>query len=73
MLFKVTHIDPAGHRHRARVTAPNASDAMEQADRLWGDAQAMACVRMQTHPVLFLLTRASEHLPQAGGRAVCGS
>ena len=72
MLFKVTHIDPAGHRHRARVTAPNASDAMEQADRLWGDAQAMACVRMQTHPVLFLLTRSSEQLAVAERRSACG-
>lgn len=52
MLFKVTHIDEAGHRHLSRVTARNSADAIDQAYRAWGDAQRLACVRMQAHPVL---------------------
>ena len=72
MLFKVTHIDPAGHRHRVVVAASTARDAMEQAERLWGDAQAMACVRISTRPVLCLVTRASDQLAVAERRSACG-
>jgi hypothetical protein len=41
----VTHIDVAGHRHKARVLAANPTDAMEQMDRVFGEARGGACVR----------------------------
>lgn len=52
MLFKITHIDAAGHCHRACVTARNVADALDQVDREWGEPQRLACVRMRAHPVL---------------------
>ncbi len=52
MLFKVTHISLTGHRRRARVTAQSVADAMDQVDREWGDARALACLRMVARPVL---------------------
>lgn len=52
MLFKVTHISQAGHRRRARVTALSVADAMDQMERVFGDAVAVACLRMATRPVL---------------------
>lgn len=52
MLFKVTHIDARGHRRKAHVTARSTADAMDQADREWGDARACACVPMVARPVL---------------------
>lgn len=52
MLFKVTHISPSGHRRRARVTAQSVADAMDQVERAWGDARALACLRMLARPVL---------------------
>lgn len=64
MIFKVTHIDLAGHRRRARVTAQSVSDAMDQADRLWGAALAMACLRMSSRPELRLVA-------DKGRRAAC--
>lgn len=73
MLFKVTHIDPDGHRHRARVTAGNARDAMEQLDREFGDARAGACVRMAAHPALCLVVRSNAALREGSGRVLCGS
>lgn len=59
MLFKVTHIDPAGHCRKARVSAVHAGDAIDQMDRVYGDALVTACVRMSARPVLRLVTRAS--------------
>lgn len=52
MLFKITHIDAAGHCHRAHVTARNAAEAMDLADRQWGEAQRLACLRLQPKPQL---------------------
>ncbi len=52
MLYKVTHIDQAGRRRRARVSARTVADAMDQMDRVFGDARAMACLRMSVRPVL---------------------
>lgn len=52
MLFKVTHITQSGHRRRARVTALNVADAMDQMDRQFGEARAVACLRLATRPVL---------------------
>ena len=72
MLFKITHIDPAGHRHRAQVSAANSRDAMEQADREWGEARVMSCVRMAARPVLSLVVRSNAALREASGRAACG-
>ena len=56
MLFKVTHIDVAGHRHKARVLAANPTDAMEQMDRVFGEARGGACVRLKVKPVLRLVS-----------------
>jgi hypothetical protein len=72
MLFKVTHIDRGGRRHRAHVSAANVRDAMEQADREWGEARAMACVRMAVRPALGLVARAGGVLRGASGGGVCG-
>ena len=55
MLFKVTHIDVAGHRHQARVLATNPTDAMEQMDRVFGEARGGACVRLKVRPALRLV------------------
>jgi len=71
MLFKVTHIDPAGHRHKARVTGANARDAMEQMDQRYGEARGGACVRLTTHPVLRPVGRANAALHETG-RVACG-
>lgn len=68
MMFKVTHIDAAGHCHRARVTARNVVDALDQVDREWGESQRLACVRMNPRPVL--------HVPEpkaAERRPACAS
>lgn len=68
MMFKVTHIDAAGHCHRARVTARNVVDALDQVDREWGESKRLACVRMNPHPVL--------HVPEpktAERRPACAS
>lgn len=64
MLFKVTHISQAGHRRRARVTAQNVADAIDQAERAWGDAVALACLRMSARPVLRVVR-------PTGGRLSC--
>ncbi|CAM8627326.1 hypothetical protein MCEMSHM24_02719 [Comamonadaceae bacterium] len=53
-IFLVTHVDMAGHRHRARITAEGNADAMGQAEREWGDARAMTCLRIQ-RPALHLV------------------
>lgn len=60
MLFKVTHIDAQGHRRKARVTARSTADAMEQADREWGDARACACVPMKARPVLHVAAQRAD-------------
>jgi len=57
MLFKVTHIDAQGHRRKAHVTARSTADAMEQADREWGEPRACACVPMAARPVLHVAAR----------------
>jgi hypothetical protein len=62
VIFLVTHIDMAGHRHRARITAQGNADAMGQAEREWGDARAMTCLRMATRPVLHLVGAGRLHL-----------
>lgn len=46
MLFKVTHINVLGHRHRARVSAPSVGHAMDQMERVYGEARGGACVRL---------------------------
>lgn len=55
MIFRVTHIDPAGHRRKARVSAPDAWHAIDQMDRVFGAARAAASVRMDTGQVLRLV------------------
>lgn len=69
MLFTVTHINVAGHRRRARVTAQSVADAMDQVDREWGDARALACLRMAARPVL----RVVAQQPQQMRRTACVS
>lgn len=63
MIFLVTHIDMAGHRHRARITAQGNADAMGQAEREWGDARAMTCLHIATRPLLRLVE--AGHTPLA--------
>lgn len=60
MIFKVTHIDQSGHRRRARVTARSVADCMDQADREWGPARALACLRMAARPVLRLVPHTTD-------------
>lgn len=74
MFFKVTHIDPSGHRRKARVAAVSSAAAMDQMDAIYGDAQGGACVRMATRPGLFLVGREHQSPVQRGysRRAVCG-
>lgn len=55
MLFTVTHIDAAGHRRKALVTARGFGDAMDQMDRVFGEARRCSCVPMRTRPVLHLV------------------
>lgn len=57
MMFKVTHIDPSGHRRKARVSAVHSGDAMEQMDAVYGEAQGGACIRMAVKPALRLQPR----------------
>ncbi|WP_367846432.1 hypothetical protein [Rhodoferax sp. WC2427] len=70
MLFKVTHIDRAGHRHQARVSALSVGDAIDQVERLWGVPRSLACVRMPARPVLQLVARGHHHF-QITGRTLC--
>jgi hypothetical protein len=72
MLFKVTHIDQIGHRRRARVSATGSWDAMAQMDQVYGEARAVACIRMSTKPVLRLLVRSNRVAPNLFKGAVCG-
>jgi hypothetical protein len=72
MLYKVTHIDEAGHRHRARVSAQHAGDALAQMDRVYGEARAGACLRMATTPVLRLVVRSNREFHSQFKGAVCG-
>lgn len=55
MLFKVTHIDVAGHRHRARVSAPNPTHAMDQMEQVFGVARGGGCLRLVVKPALRLV------------------
>jgi hypothetical protein len=66
MLFKVTHINVLGHRRKAQVTAKSVADAMDQVDREWGTARALACVRLAVHPVLRVVS-------SKAGRFVCAA
>lgn len=58
MFFAVTHFDAAGHRRKARVLARDWSDAIDQMERVYGLARRASCLRLQTHPVLFVVPRA---------------
>ena len=55
MLFTVTHIDAAGHRRKAVVTARSSGDAMDQMDRAFGDARGGSCVPMRSPPEFHLV------------------
>lgn len=46
MIFKVMHINAAGQRRLAKVTAANTWDALHQMDVAFGQAVAAACVRL---------------------------
>lgn len=70
MIFKVTHINQHGHRRLARVTAQSVADALDQVDREWGDARALACLRMATRPVLRVV-RPITTTATTKGRLVC--
>lgn len=73
MIFKVTHIDTAGHCRKARVSATSAGEAMDQMDALYGDARTGACLRMATSPVLFVVGRGHRVVQRNFQKgAVCG-
>ncbi len=55
MLFKVTHINEAGKRHKAWVSAKNRRDAEDQMEREFGEALRQSCMVFQTQPVLRLV------------------
>lgn len=57
MLFKVTHIDPAGHCRKARVSAAHAGDAFDQMDRQFGEGKGGLAVRMAATPVLHVVQK----------------
>lgn len=44
MIFKVTHINEAGQRRKAMVTAVSVADAQDQVFAAWGFALAVACL-----------------------------
>lgn len=67
MLFKITHIDAAGHCHRAHVTARNLTDALDQVAAQWGEARRLACLRLQPKPQLV----AEHRHPNLPRRAPC--
>lgn len=71
MLFSVTHIDQAGHRHKARVSAMSCWDVMDQMDQVFGEARAMACVRMATRPVLCVVGRGGRLPAVLKGERLC--
>jgi len=52
MLFKMTHINEAGKRHKAWVSARNRKDAEDQMEREFGDALRQSAIVFQTRPVL---------------------
>ena len=54
-IFKVTHIDAAAHRRRARVVAASTADAMDQMEQVYGVAQGGGCLRLAVTPVLRLV------------------
>lgn len=70
MLFKVTHIDEAGHRHRAQVSARNSQDATDQMERQFGEARGVSCMRLPVRPVLRVLVDGSGR--NYGKGVVCG-
>lgn len=70
MLFLVKHIDGQRHRRMARVSAVSNRDAMDQAERAWGTALGMTCLRMETRPVLRLVQ--PQRAPARAGLALKG-
>lgn len=58
MLFKVTHIDQAGHRRRALVSARSWGDADDQVTREFGEHQVLSCVRLGRNQVVQLVRHA---------------
>lgn len=69
MLFKVTHIGRDGHTHKAHVNAPSLSDALDQVDRCFGEARALACIRLKPHTGLSQLGK--KHPTALRGRIAC--
>jgi hypothetical protein len=70
MLFKVTHINEAGRCHRARVTALNMKDALDQVDERFGDAVRLSCLRLRPTPV-FVVGAVPPSKPSAQRGAAC--
>lgn len=62
MLFKVTHIDEAGKRHKAWVSAKNRRDAEDQMERQFGVALRQSCMVFQTRPVLKMVANKTARL-----------
>lgn len=69
MLYKVTHIGRDGHTHKAHVLAASLSDALDQVDRCFGEARALACIRLNTHTGLRLVGK--KHPTTLRGRVAC--
>lgn len=68
MLLKVTHIDRAGHRHKALVTARSVADAMDQMDQVFGEPLRVACLRLTGRPALRVVASGSKT-----GRTLCAA
>lgn len=64
MMFSVTHIDQAGHRRKARVTAGSVGNCMDQVDAAFGLARRVSCIRLTLKPVV--------HIVYPGGKAPKG-
>lgn len=66
-MFLVTHIDSQRHRRKARVTACNVNDCIEQVEAALGDHVGLSVIRMKVQPVLHLVPTAAH---RAAAKAV---
>lgn len=63
-MFQITHYDASGHRRRARVTARNVTDAMDQMDAEYGAGLGGSAIRLERRLDLVPVTKKNEaHAP----------
>lgn len=51
MTFKITHVAADGRCHKFSVSAPNTASAMAWAEQLYGEARALAVIRITRSPL----------------------